>query len=271
MSNESQESQENPTTRESLFKQFRHASSYDRIQPYKSGRDEIDALALYAWNIELSEAFYPLLQNLEVGLRNRIHTSITVSYGGNSYWFDDPAIVVEAIAKDSVEEAERKIRNRGESLTPSAVVSQLKFGFWTGILSSAYDVAIWRRPDVLQNTFPYMPGSIRSREQARNKFRPLKDFRNKVFHHEPIWNLDLEAMRQSIYDALGWLDPSLVTVTKILDKFPEVNTADYRDKLKKKLMSACPVETKVLLEARRKEITITLVGIVGDRFYSSGS
>lgn len=270
MSNENQE----PAPQippDSLFKRFRQACSFDRFAPYKSGRSEIDALTLYMWNIALSETFYPSLQNLEIGLRNRINTSITVSYDGDTYWFENPDIVIDEIAKDSVEKAKDKIEDRGEPVTPSAVVSELHFGFWSGLLSSKYDVAIWRRPGVLRSAFPHMPPEIRTRERVRQKFSPIKQFRNKVFHHEPIWNLDLEAQHKSIYEALGWLDPSSQTVTRILDRFADVNTAAFRNSLKEKLMKACPVETKVLLALRRESITIKVEGIPGDRFLSSES
>jgi hypothetical protein len=270
MSSENQETQETAPL-DSLFKRFRQACSLDRFAPYKVGRSEIDALTLYVWNISLSEAFYPSLQNLEIGLRNRINTAITVSYRGDAYWFDNPDIVIEDIAKDSVEKAKDKIEDRGEAITPFRVVSELHLGFWSGLLSSKYDVAIWRRPGVLQGTFPYMPPEIRSRERARKEFSSIKKFRNKVFHHEPIWQLDLEAQHKSIYDALGWLDPSLKIVTKVLDRFLQVNSATWRNNLKEELMKACPVETKVLLASRRESITITLEGILGDRFFSSES
>jgi hypothetical protein len=269
MADGNQETQE--TSPESLFKRFRQACSLDRFAPYKVGRSEIDALTLYMWNIALSEAFYPSLQNLEVGLRNRINTAITVSYGGNAYWFDDPSIVIEETAKDDVENAKDKIEDRQETITPFRVVSELNFGFWTRLLGSKYDVAIWRRPNVMQSAFPYMPTAILNRERVRQQFSPIKQFRNRVFHHETIWNLDLETQHKDIYTALGWLDPRLVTATKILDRFHEVDTADYRNKLKERLMGACPVETKVLLDARAKETTITFEAIVGDRFYSSES
>jgi hypothetical protein len=256
---------------ESLFKRFRQACSLDRFAPYKVGRSEIDALALYVWNVALSEAFYPSLQNLEIALRNRINTAITVSYKGDAYWFDNPDIVVEQIAKDSVEEAKDKIEDRGDAITPFRVVSELNLGFWSGLLGSKYDVAIWRRSGVLPSAFPYMPSGVRSRERARKEFSSIKKFRNKVFHHEPIWQLDLEAQHKSIYEAMGWLDPSLTIVTKVMDRFPEVNSAAWRNKIKEELMKACPIETKVLLASRRESITITLEGIHGDRFFSSGS
>jgi hypothetical protein len=234
----------------SLFMAFRGACSIERFAPYKSGRSEIDALTLYVWNIALSEALYPSLQNLEIALRNRIDTAITTSYS-DSEWFRDPAIIVDPRARDSVEQAGFRIEDRGETVTPPAIIAELNFGFWSGLLTVKYDPVIWKRPDVLKNAFPHMSTYLRTRKLLFQRFDSIRELRNHVFHHEAIWELDLKTEHANIIESLGWLDPSLHTVTKVLDRFPETFTEDRKRQLKEKLMGACPVETKVLLAARR--------------------
>lgn len=234
----------------SLFSAFRGACSIERLAPYKSGRSEIDALTLYVWNIALSEALYPSLQNLEIGLRNRMNIAITSSYSDSS-WFKDTQIMVDVAERDAVENAEKRINKRGESITAPGIVAELNFGFWSELLAARHDVAIWRRPGVLEASFPHMPHP-RRRKALFTRFDEIRQLRNRVFHHEPIWHLNLKTEHANIIEALGWLDPSLQKVTKVLDRFPEVNTEDRKNQLNEKLMSACPVETKVLLAARRE-------------------
>jgi hypothetical protein len=234
----------------SLFMSFRGACSIERLSPYKSERSEIDALTLYVWNIALSEALYPSLQNLEIGLRNRINIAITTSYS-DSWWFKDTQIMVDVAERDAVELAEKRLTKRGESITAPGIVAELNFGFWSELLAARHDVAIWRRTGVLEASFPHMPHP-RSRRALFTRFDEIRKLRNRVFHHEPIWNLTLKTEHGNIIESLGWLDPALQKVTKVLDRFPGVYTQDYKNELKEKLMCACPVETKVLLAARRE-------------------
>ena len=254
MSNRNQESPPTPA-RESLFKQFRHASSYERIQPYKSGRTELEALTLYVWNIALAESFYPSLQNLEVALRNRIDKAITISTS-DSWWFKDNTLIVNQSERDSVELAERRLNKVIASVTEAGIVSELSFGFWTALLASEYDRPIWRQAEVLKNAFPYAPSHVRNRRAIAERFRSIKDFRNSVFHHDQIWDLDLKREHDNIIEALTWLDPSLGKVTKILDRFEKVHQERYKDCIRRKLIRACPVESKVFLASQRESVTI---------------
>ena len=236
-------------TSKSLFETYREACSVERFAHHKSGKTDIDALTSYAWNIALSEALYPSLQNLEIGLRNRIASAISDSYG-NPWWFDDPAIVDGTLEMDDVERAEARLQKRGMAITPPAIISELNFGFWSRLLASHYDVAIWRKAGIIQAVFPYMPHP-RRRKEAFERFDQIRILRNHVFHHESILHLDLRKEHADIMQAMGWLDRSLQKVTQALDRFPEVYTENYKENLKLKLMRACPVESKVLIAARK--------------------
>jgi hypothetical protein len=239
----------------SLFKAFRGACSSERLAPYKSEKSEIDALTSYAWNIALSEALYPSLQNLEIGLRNRVDTAIRTSYS-NSWWFKGDEVLVDIVERDEVDNAERRLQRRGVTVTPPAIVSELNFGFWARLLASQYDVAIWRRRGVLEASFPQMPHPRRRRELFK-RFDEIRLLRNHVFHHESILHLNLNTEHANMMQAMGWLDPSLQTVTRVMDRFPSIYTEDYKNGLKQKLMSACPVESRVLIAARREAAAAT--------------
>jgi hypothetical protein len=241
----------------SLFKKFQDACSAERLAPYKSGRSEIDALTLYAWNIALSEALYPLLQNLEIGLRNKIDTAVRVSHS-DAQWFNDPAIMVGFDERQSVEYAEKRIVRRAEPVTPPAIVAELNFGFWSGLLRAEYDPTIWSRPNVIVQSFPYAQGHHRTRRNLFERFDQIRQLRNRVFHHDQVWHLDLKREHEKIIESLGWLNSSLQTATKVLDRFPEVISDDYLMQLKEQLMKACPVETKAFLAARRAGEPLTL-------------
>lgn len=235
----------------SLYQQVRGVCSSARVDSYKIGRSEIDALAFYVWNIALSEALYPLLQNLEIGLRNRLNDAMSNSYS-DDWWFRDTAIVRDLAARQRVIEAERRIEENGKNVTPSRVVSELNFGFWTGLFSTQYEPVIWRRPNLLKAAMPYMSSLIRKRSLLARRFGEIRQLRNRIFHHEPIWHLDLSAEHANIMEALGWLDPCLKKVTASVDRFSAVNSEDYRTALKEKLVRACAVESKRVVAARTR-------------------
>jgi len=56
--------------------------SQERLQRYlnAAGHDEQRALALYGWNIQLSEAFFPVLSAAEVCLRNTVSARLLALY-----------------------------------------------------------------------------------------------------------------------------------------------------------------------------------------------
>lgn len=235
----------------SLYEQIRAVCSPERIDPYKSGRSEIEALTFYVWNTALCESFYPCLQNLEIGLRNRLNMAICQSFG-DPKWYKDSSIVIDLNGQQKVAVAEQLIRDKGKAITPSRVVAELNFGFWTGLFSTPYDAVIWRRSGLLKAAFPFLSKYTRKRSVLADRFGNIRHFRNRVFHHEPIWNLpSLASEHQSILEATGWLDPCLQRVTAALDRFDVVNTDAYRDELKEKLVRACPVESKLMILARK--------------------
>ena len=53
-----------------------------------------------------------------------------------------------------------------------------------------------------------------------NDFRKL---RNRVFHHEPIWNhSDLAATHQEMLNVAGWISPEMKLLLQTIDRFPAV-------------------------------------------------
>lgn len=61
-------------------------------------------------------------------------------------------------------------------------------------------------PD-LAGGFPWAPD--RSRETIEDPLVRLHDFRNRLAHHQRIWNHDLEARAADIVKLASYLDPAL--------------------------------------------------------------
>ena len=62
-----------------VFQRFEQLVSRTRLRPYRRatpGHEE--AVALYLWNVALSEALYPALSFFEIGFRNALHEALSV-------------------------------------------------------------------------------------------------------------------------------------------------------------------------------------------------
>jgi len=216
-----------------FFLLLRSSLSDQRFDSYRQSSTDknIDLLEHYLWNIALCESLYPTLQNLEIALRNNIYKAVAISFD-NPKWFDDPSILNDEQQK-SVREAKKRLN---KPATEGRVIAELTFGFWTSLFDRKYDRVFWNQKDLIKNAFPNMPNSIRTRSTLSKRFSDIRKLRNRVFHHEPIWNNpDLKNRYEGLTEALGWLNPALRDVTElILDRFPHTyleGSKPYRDYL----------------------------------------
>ncbi len=187
--------------------------SPERMATYLAvtGGDKEQAVRLYTWNTAASAAFYGPLQGLEVALRNAIHRELSVCYGVN--WYDNPACGFSAGTLNRLVEAKNKLRRDGYAVDPPHLVAALSFGFWVTLLGKGsqaatggrkcnYEMTLWR--PTLHKAFP----NARLRRSAVHQpLNYLQTFRNRIAHHEPIFNRHLEADYQHILTITGWICP----------------------------------------------------------------
>lgn len=186
--------------------------SPERFARYLSAVDgrRVEAMRLYTWNTALSAAFYGPLQGLEIALRNALHRELTATYG--SEWYNNAAAKLSAATKQKISEAARELTQRGYPSDTPHIVANLSFGFWVSLLGkgggdrsdhrrSSYDMTLWR--PALYRAFPAFRGA---RKDIHRRFDYLRTFRNRIAHHEPIFERDLRADFASILTATGWID-----------------------------------------------------------------
>jgi len=94
-------------------------------------------------------------------------------------------------------------------------------GFWVGIFNAEYELILWKP---LRKAFPYLEKSQRQRNNVSAPINKIRDFRNRVFHHEPIsWNLErLTETHEKIIKVMGWLNEDLPMIAKESDRVPQV-------------------------------------------------
>jgi hypothetical protein len=194
--------------------------SADRLGPYRAraGGDDLVAIQHYHHNILLSEALYALLQFLEVALRNRFEAYLVAAYG--NAWYTETrflAAIAGTQEQSQLADALNGLTKRGKPLTSGRVVAELNFGFWTGLLGNRYKGRFWGpawrtlvgNQDLID---PARAGTDLPRitKRVNQILRDARHLRNRVFHHEPIWN-DAELWRkyQETKRLLSWVSPDL--------------------------------------------------------------
>ncbi|WP_460233228.1 Abi family protein [Aurantivibrio plasticivorans] len=205
--------------------------------------DQIELFGCYLWSKEVAAAFFPLLQVLEITLRNAIHKEARSALG--PYWFDNVATRpqrrlsasqhrhVQHLA-DSIRKARAEIRRDlnmplTATVNEDRIIAKVTFGFWTNLFSAAFDVnrnprALW--PNLLRPVFPNAPRGHRDRSTMQSKLLAIKTFRNKAFHHEPIWNIGRPA---GVIDAINKLQSTCNDISDMI-KWISLDCLDLAEK-----------------------------------------
>ena len=155
------------------------------------------ALQLYTWNTAVASAFYGPLQTLEVTLRNAVHGTLSASHGNR--WFDDGHVLRPAELR-LVGDATQHLHDLGKQPTPGRVVAELSYGFWVALFANAYDTTLWRT-DLHKLFTP----RVKDRHGLYDALDRLRTLRNRIAHHEPIFQRRLGDDYRRIRNIVGFL------------------------------------------------------------------
>ena len=187
--------------------------SPERLATYlRATQGDMDhALALHVRNAALGSAFFGPLQALEVALRNAMHRELSAAYG--ALWWAAPGVALDWRADKTLADTQAEL-NRHRKSGVADVVGALSFGFWVALLTRGgptspnstrtadYEVALWR--PALRKAFPHARLNRKSAHQTLDELRKL---RNRIAHHEPIFQRNLSSDWTAIETVLGWICP----------------------------------------------------------------
>lgn len=158
------------------------------------------ALKLYEENTKLAESFYTPLQGVEVCLRNCIQQQLATTYGAD--WFQNGAPGFTGVSQSMIAEAFGILVEAGKShpYDPNDVVAELKFAFWVGLLGPHYDATLWRRC-----VYRAFPNARRPRREVHGRLNAIRRFRNRIMHHEPIYQRPLQQLHDEVIETIGWM------------------------------------------------------------------
>ena len=193
-----------------------------RLSSYKHiicSNSDAELLGAYSWNMAVVGAFYPLIQLVEVALRNAINqvgmkhlTSIP-----DKYWLETVQHTLTSEGKvpkqvkgfkDKIKkahsDAKKSLIQKGlENTQPSIdqIISQTDFVTWEYIFDKHFyngnnqqkAHCLW--PHYLLKVFKKLPKvagknpQFHQRDIIRRRIEEIRLFRNRLSHNEPVWRV----------------------------------------------------------------------------------
>jgi len=208
--------------KETDYKELEKFISHSRLKSYeqiiKKKRLE-NLVAAYLWNKQVSSSLYPILQCLEVTLRNALHIAgaqafvasdwyeQVLKHGGDEKFKSDHLRYLDRYYRKSagykkqaskkpwvsnhesmLASAKRKLKKDGKTISANNIISTVMFGFWVSFFEDAYagidpKKSLWPHLE----TKVFSDGVVASRKKAHLLLLDLQTLRNRLSHHEPVW------------------------------------------------------------------------------------
>lgn len=192
-----------------------------RLGRYRAscGGDEGRAARAYVNNMLLAEAMMPMLNVLEIALKNGIHRRLHIVYGRPDWWEAWNGNPVFQSQSREIAGAKDKLQRRAEAATPDKIIAELAFGFWSSLFNVRFQTVLWKD---LRLVFPRCPKPQRQRHTISSALNQVRELRNRVFHHEQLlWlNPALIDLHSKGLEVVGWLDPQLPQWLQQYDRLP---------------------------------------------------
>lgn len=215
------------------------------------------ALALYTWNQRVAAAFWPLISITEVALRNSLDTHVgewCAHQGGQREWLLDPELLPSGLKEEfggllpnfiTKAENARKIRDEGTGLNLSVphpragipltnddVLAQITLGEWNhfipGIVDKPDPTTYSRRKNLWDDCASRAFPSITDPLSLHFPLHRAHQFRNRVAHHEPIFNTRLPDQRKDLLTILEATNEGLKEWFLGSDRIPHILKEDPR-------------------------------------------
>ncbi|WP_024800022.1 hypothetical protein [Nocardia sp. BMG51109] len=197
-----------------------------------ANHDPVAARELYEWNVAISAAFFELISHVEVALRNAVDkvlqplevpesARVDLSLG---WWFASSAFLTEHDL-EFFRTARRHLGAGANGATRDKVFSCVTFGLWEGVFGPKYE-QLFRKH--LVHAFPNREKAGFKRDTVQGNVLALKNLRNRIAHHQAIFDLPLEERFEQAMDLLRWIDADLerwvvglCRVPALLDERPQ--------------------------------------------------
>ncbi|WP_167390360.1 hypothetical protein [Stenotrophomonas bentonitica] len=146
---------------------------------------------LYRWNMRVSGAFLLPLHTCEVVIRNAVAEAVAQQHGALWPWQEGfRTSLPGGTARYNAREELRRAASKHTST--AGVIASLRFAFWQHLFTQRFDRTLWSKTlrRVLPGADPDVPGHL-VRAQLHGNLEQVRQLRNRIAHHEPIFARDL--------------------------------------------------------------------------------
>jgi hypothetical protein len=213
-----------------LIDTYLSTSRYHRYQA-ATAHDDVRAEQLYNSNIRISKAFYPILSQFEIVLRNSLNNILATHFASTDWIINEKARFMSHASlrpnfylRKSVQNSENRFNNAFIPITSGKIISDQTFGFWVALFNKEHFMLTKGRT---MHAFRFKPAS-EDRKTIHIRLEQLGKLRNRISHSEPICfsgnTIDcshLVAMRTNLFELIGWIDPKLVPFFNELDSIQD--------------------------------------------------
>ncbi|OOR90853.1 hypothetical protein B0181_04485 [Moraxella caviae] len=197
----------------------------------KAATDDNHALSLYQWNIEISKAIFGVLGCCEIALRNTISAALQAQYGSQWAWHTGFERSLPS-PKHGYKPREALIEARKNTNDINNVIAKLNFAFWQHMLTARHDDRIWSAQFYAVFCGINTPANLaKDRSDLFKNTEHLRRLRNRIAHHEPIFNQNLAHSHQVAINTLQACSPALAdwvqnwqNITFLLNGKPSPNS-----------------------------------------------
>lgn len=168
--------------------------SSSRMSTYlaKTSGDLTRALDLYGWNAAVSAALMLPAHFSEVSTRNAVDEALRDLYGDE--WPKSTGFR-ESLPNPggrSFNPRRHLIQVSDHHPTTGKVIADLKFAFWENMFTARHYDRLWKTR--IQSVFPNAQGTPSAvRAQIADDLKKIRQLRNRIAHHEPVFTRDLAA------------------------------------------------------------------------------
>lgn len=150
----------------------------------------------------MSGALLSPLHMCEVVIRNAVSDALTAEYGANWPW--NPAFIGSLPSKGKFNMRAHLVAKRDGKATTGKVIAELSFVFWKKMFTGRFDAQIWNKH--LAVVMPNLNAAW-STQIARGKIHldlnTIRGLRNRIAHHEPIFNRNLATEFSLMAELIG--------------------------------------------------------------------
>lgn len=210
-----------------LLQELESNLSSPRFSAYvkRAGHHRNYAVQLYLYNARLAKSILFPLHIMEVTLRNGIDAVLSSQFGVK--WPHEQSFrqLLTVESNNSLQKAINRFPKRIPS--KDEVISELSLDFWSNLFRDNYDRSLWQT-----NMSVLFPNGKITRAAFLPTIRELNSLRNRIAHHEPILDEDINGLHRKVLEVTAYRSTSTrdwvkahSTVSNMLRTKPKANSA----------------------------------------------